>query len=97
MYNSTQLFACVCVCVSYHRPDEALVFWWFACKAISNEAHFGHHSLPGFLLPLSGSDHLQNLRLTLSTHFGKRDLPLSLQTNNTNVVVNRPHAAKTKL
>lgn len=67
---------------SYHWPDEAFIFWWFASKAISNKAHFGHHSLPGFLLPLASADHLQDLCLTLSTHFGKRDLPFALQTSH---------------
>lgn len=65
---------------SYHWPDEALIFWRFARETIANKAHFGHHSLPGFLLTLSSANHLQNLRLALSTHFGEGDLPLSLKT-----------------
>lgn len=65
--------------LSHHRPDEAFIFWWFACKSISYEANFGDHSLPSLLLPLSSADNFEDLSLTLSTYFRKWYLPLSLK------------------
>ena len=29
-----------------HRPDEALVLWWFSCESWPNKCHFGDHPLP---------------------------------------------------
>jgi len=60
-----------------HGSDETLIFRRLSSEAIANEAHFGDHSLPGFLLPLSGLDHSEHLRLSLGSHLWQGYLPFT--------------------
>ena len=63
---------------TYHRPDEAFVFGWFACEAVANETHFGHHAFPAFPTSFASSQHPEHLGLALGTHLGKWNIPLTL-------------------
>ena len=63
---------------SHHGSDETLVFRRLSGEAVANKAHFGDHSLPGFLLPLSRLDDLEHLRLSLGSHLWQGHLPFTL-------------------
>lgn len=64
---------------SYHGSDETLIFGRFTGEAVADEADFGDHSLPGFLLSLSSFDDFKHFCLSLGTHLWQGHLPFTLQ------------------
>merc|ERR1719376_832483 len=60
-----------------HGTDEPLVLWRFASESVGHVCAHCHFSLPSLLLPLTGLNHLEHVRLTLRPHLGNWHVPLA--------------------
>lgn len=54
-----------------HGTNETLELGWLSCEALSDKGGFGDHTLPPFLLALSGLDDLEGFVFGDTSHLGQ--------------------------